>query len=66
MRASGSSPRAPAQPDKTPVAIVEHPDVRRMLLRMKALTQAARALLYYTAGQVDRRCATRAPTCSCR
>ena len=41
-------------PDKEPVAIVEHPDVRRMLLRMKALTQGARALLYYTAGQVDR------------
>jgi alkylation response protein AidB-like acyl-CoA dehydrogenase len=41
-------------PDRTPVAIIEHPDVRRMLLRMKALTEAARALLYYTAGQVDR------------
>ena len=41
-------------PDKNPVAIVEHPDVRRMLLRMKALTEGARALLYYTAGQVDR------------
>lgn len=41
--------------DRTPVAIVEHPDVRRMLLRMRALTEAARALLYYTAGQVDRR-----------
>ena len=37
-----------------PVAIVEHPDVRRMLLRMRALTEAARAMLYYTAGQVDR------------
>jgi alkylation response protein AidB-like acyl-CoA dehydrogenase len=34
--------------------IIEHPDVRRMLLRMKALTQAARALGYYTAGQADR------------
>ncbi len=40
--------------DKTPVAIVEHPDVRRMLLRMRALTEGARALLYYTCGQVDR------------
>ena len=40
--------------DKAPVAIVEHPDVRRMLLRMRALTEASRALLYYTAGQVDR------------
>ena len=36
------------------VAIIEHPDVRRMLLRMKALTQAARALTYYTAGMTDR------------
>jgi len=41
-------------PGRAPVAIIEHPDVRRMLLRMKALTEAARALLYYTAGQVDR------------
>ncbi|WFL78673.1 acyl-CoA dehydrogenase [Altererythrobacter arenosus] len=41
-------------PGKDPVAIVEHPDVRRMLLRMKALTEGARALLYYCAGQVDR------------
>ncbi len=41
-------------PDKTPVAIIQHPDVRRMLLRMRALTEASRALLYYTAGQVDR------------
>ena len=40
--------------DKSPVAILEHPDVRRMILRMMALTQGARALLYYTAGQVDR------------
>jgi len=32
-------------PDRTPVAIIEHPDVRRMILRMKALTEGARALL---------------------
>ncbi|HTU12040.1 MAG TPA: acyl-CoA dehydrogenase [Allosphingosinicella sp.] len=37
-----------------PARIVEFPDVRRMLLRMKALTQAARALIYYTSGQIDR------------
>ena len=41
-------------PDKAPVAIIEHPDVRRTLLRMKALTEGSRALLYYTAGLVDR------------
>ncbi len=47
------SPRAGAA-SRDSVAIVEHPDVRRMLLRMKAQTQAARALVYYAAGQVDR------------
>ncbi len=41
-------------PDKTPVAIIEHPDVRRMILRMRALTEGSRALLYHAAGQVDR------------
>lgn len=41
-------------PDKSPVAIIEHPDVRRMIVRMKALTEGVRALLYYCAGQVDR------------
>ncbi len=39
---------------RDPVVIIEHPDVRRMLLRMKAGTQAIRALSYYAAGQVDR------------
>lgn len=38
---------------RDPVAIVEHPDVRRMLMRMKASTMAIRALVYYAAGQVD-------------
>ncbi len=41
-------------PSRDSVAIIEHPDVRRMLLRMKAGTQAIRALSYYAAGQVDR------------
>jgi alkylation response protein AidB-like acyl-CoA dehydrogenase len=40
--------------EKAPVRIIEHADVRRMLLRMKAQTEAARALVYYAAGQVDR------------
>ncbi len=35
-------------------AIIDHPDVRRMLMRMTALTQAARALVYAAAGCVDR------------
>jgi alkylation response protein AidB-like acyl-CoA dehydrogenase len=37
-----------------PAKIIEFPDVRRMLLRIKALTQAARALTYHCAGQTDR------------
>jgi alkylation response protein AidB-like acyl-CoA dehydrogenase len=41
-------------PSRESVAIIEHPDVRRMLMRMKAQTQAARALVYYAAGHVDR------------
>ncbi|MEG3180967.1 acyl-CoA dehydrogenase [Sphingomonas sp. LT1P40] len=39
---------------REPVAIIEHPDVRRMLLRMKAQTMAARALVYLAASMVDR------------
>src|SRR3546814_2356575 len=34
-------------PDRTPVPIDRHPDVRRMLWRMRAQTEAARALVYY-------------------
>ena len=37
-----------------PAPILGHPDVRRMVFRMKALTQGARALAYYAAGQIDR------------
>ncbi|WP_244309748.1 acyl-CoA dehydrogenase [Sphingobium fuliginis] len=38
---------------REPVAIIEHPDVRRMILRMKAQTQAIRALVYYASSLVD-------------
>ena len=40
-------------PARESVAIIQHPDVRRMLLRMKALTQGARALAYYANAQAD-------------
>jgi alkylation response protein AidB-like acyl-CoA dehydrogenase len=40
--------------NRLPVPISDHPDVRRMLLRMRALTMGARALVYYAFGQVDR------------
>ncbi|MGH6969629.1 MAG: acyl-CoA dehydrogenase, partial [Stellaceae bacterium] len=34
--------------------IAHHPDVRRMLLSMRAASEAARALAYYAAGEADR------------
>jgi alkylation response protein AidB-like acyl-CoA dehydrogenase len=37
----------------TPAPIVEHPDVRRMLLTMKAYIEAMRALLYTNAVSID-------------
>src|SRR4029453_11284026 len=46
--------RKQGQRNRLPVAIAEHADVRRMLLRMRALTMGARALVYYAFGQVDR------------
>ena len=39
--------------DRSPVTIDQHPDVRRMLWRMRAQTEAARALVYYAAAQTD-------------
>ncbi|MEO8936864.1 MAG: acyl-CoA dehydrogenase [Burkholderiaceae bacterium] len=36
-----------------PVPIIRHPDVRRMLMGMKARIEAMRALAYYTAAQID-------------
>ena len=46
-RIQGRSPGGGAVP------IIHHPDVRRMLMTMKALTEAARALTYYTAAWID-------------
>ncbi|MGE0023046.1 MAG: acyl-CoA dehydrogenase [Hyphomicrobium sp.] len=36
------------------VPIAEHPDIRRTLLTMKALTRAARSICYATAAEIDR------------
>ncbi len=36
-----------------PVAIINHPDIRRMLMTMKAMTSAARAICYQTARAID-------------
>jgi alkylation response protein AidB-like acyl-CoA dehydrogenase len=43
-----------APPDAAALPIIHHPDVRRMLLWMRAATEAMRALAYYAAGLVDR------------
>ncbi|MDX1423587.1 MAG: acyl-CoA dehydrogenase [Kiloniellales bacterium] len=46
--------RAIDDPDGGPSAIIRHPDVRRNLATMKALSEAMRGVIYYTAGQLDR------------
>jgi len=43
-----------AAPGRTaPGPILHHPDVRRMLMTQRALTEASRALAYFTAAQID-------------
>ncbi len=49
-RRQGRDPRAGAD---EPAPIVRHPDVRRMLLGMRAQTEASRALAYFAAAQLD-------------
>lgn len=44
---------APAAGVDDPVAIIAHPDVRRMLLAMRAFTEAARGLGLWVALQID-------------
>jgi alkylation response protein AidB-like acyl-CoA dehydrogenase len=41
-------------PSRTPVRIIEHADVRRMLMTVKAMTEAARAIATLNAAAVDR------------
>lgn len=52
IRVQGRSVKA-AKGDFTQVRIIEHPDVRRMLMFQKSMLEAARALLYSTYYQVD-------------
>jgi 3-(methylthio)propanoyl-CoA dehydrogenase len=44
--------RAPGEKGRVP--IIRHPDIRRTLLLMRSLTQACRAICYYTASCLDR------------
>jgi acyl-CoA dehydrogenase len=46
--------RTPGRTAEGMSPIVEHPDVQRMLMTMKALTSAARAICYMTAEAIDR------------
>jgi alkylation response protein AidB-like acyl-CoA dehydrogenase len=41
--------------ESTPVAIIHHPDVRRMLLTMKVYVEGARSLLYYISNCEDKK-----------
>ncbi|WP_374536398.1 acyl-CoA dehydrogenase C-terminal domain-containing protein [Chitinimonas taiwanensis] len=40
--------------DPAPVAIIKHPDIRRMLMTMKAQIEAQRALTYFTGAALDK------------
>jgi acyl-CoA dehydrogenase len=46
--------RTPGMPASASVPIITHPDVKRMLMTMRALTQAARSICYATAMTLDR------------
>ncbi len=40
-------------PDAPPVPIIQHPDIRRMLMWMKSMTEGMRAMNYYTGMCID-------------
>ena len=48
-RRQGRSLKGPAEPDKPADLLLVHPDVRRMLLEIRAFNEAARALLVWVA-----------------
>jgi alkylation response protein AidB-like acyl-CoA dehydrogenase len=52
-RVQGRPPRPSTVEGNKALPIVYHPDVKRMLLTMKAYTDAARALAIYTSQQLD-------------
>ncbi len=52
-RLQGRSITGAKSPDKPADPIIVHPDVRRMLMDMKAFTEGARAFCYWTALQGD-------------
>ncbi|MCS7567076.1 acyl-CoA dehydrogenase C-terminal domain-containing protein [Pseudomonas aeruginosa] len=52
-RLQSRAPTGPQQQDKAADPIIVHPDVRRMLLTMKALTEGGRAFATYLGQQLD-------------
>ncbi|MCK5893880.1 MAG: acyl-CoA dehydrogenase C-terminal domain-containing protein [Endozoicomonadaceae bacterium] len=52
-RTQGRAATGATQPDKAADPILEHPDIRRMLLNIKATTEAGRAFSTYVAKQLD-------------
>lgn len=53
-RVQGPDIAAFKDPNAPKVAIIEHPDIRRMLMWMKCVTEGVRALLYYAGYCEDR------------
>ena len=52
-RLQGRAPHGAQQPEKSADPIIVHPDVRRMLLTMKALTEGGRAFSTWVGQQLD-------------
>jgi alkylation response protein AidB-like acyl-CoA dehydrogenase len=52
-RLQGRALKGAVAPDRPADPIIVHPDVRRMLLTMRAHTEAARALAYWVGMQID-------------
>jgi len=53
-RVQGRALKGAEAPDKPADPIIVHPDVRRMLLRARSLTEGARALAYWTGYEIDK------------
>ena len=53
-RLQGRAPTGPANPDGTADSLLVHPDVRRMLLTIRAYTEAGRAFAVYAGLNLDR------------
>jgi alkylation response protein AidB-like acyl-CoA dehydrogenase len=52
-RLQSRAPSGPQAPEKSADPIIVHPDVRRMLLSMKAMTEGGRAFASYVGQQLD-------------